>query len=291
MTIRVVAVVGARSQIGASLLAQLSRRGVTSAPIGRSERGSEGIHRYVESEDRFVPPLEHADALINVAPLPTIDVAVAMARRLGARRLVAFGSTGTHFKAKSTSAHERDFVRQQLEAEDRLRVLTSAAGIQYTLFRPTMVYGAGADLNVTFIARVLRRFRFFLLPLGVEGRRQPVHVDDLAVACIAALEAPQTCGKAYDLGGGEVLRYSEMVRRIAAALGQPARLVRPPLALVQLALRLLRLVPRYRFLDPAMVSRMAEDLVIDNTPAVRDFGYAPRGFSPTAAEVGGGRGD
>ena len=41
-----------------------------------------------------------------------------------------------------------------------------------------------------------------------------------------------------------------------------------------------------RHLTDEAVQRMREDLVFDPAPAQRDFGYAPRGFAPTAAMLG-----
>lgn len=279
----VIAVIGANSQIGVPLLRRLTHEGIRVAVITREARP--GTYRFVKDEARFDPPLSTAQAVINLAPLPTVESAVAMACCLDASRLIAFGSTGTHFKAKSRSAHERDFVRQQRDAEAVLQSTCAAANIDWTLFRPTMVYGAAADLNVAFIAAMLKRFGFFPVPAGREGRRQPVHVEDLAHACVAVLDRPETFRQSYDLGGGEVLVYSEMVRRVALGLGLVPRLPKVPSVLLKAALTVLRCAPRYRYLDAAMIDRMVEDLTVDLGPASRDFGYSPRPFHPSRSEL------
>ena len=53
-------------------------------------------------------------------------------------------------------------------------------------------------------------------------------------------------------------------------------------SLFNLALMTARLTGRGTGLGEAAVVRMRNDLVFDPAPAQRDFGYAPRGFMPTA---------
>ena len=70
----------------------------------------------------------------------------------------------------------------------------------------------------------MRRWHLLPLPLGATGLRQPVHAEDLAAACVAALENSATYGKTYELGGGERLSFRSMLMRMraeAAALPVP----------------------------------------------------------------------
>src|SRR3546814_2901272 len=76
--------------------------------------------------------------------------------------------------------------------------------------------------------------------------RQPIHAEDVAAACVVALQAPGAANRAYNLSGGETLAYREMVARVFAALGRPARLVTVPLWAFRLAVAVLRRLPRYR---------------------------------------------
>src|SRR3546814_1705754 len=70
------------------------------------------------------------------------------------------------------------------------------------------------------------RWHRFALPRNANGLRQPVHVEDLATAAFATLDAPETHGRTYALPGGETLAYSEMVARVLATLQPPAKLPR-----------------------------------------------------------------
>jgi nucleoside-diphosphate-sugar epimerase len=273
-----VAVVGAGSQIGPSLIRRLAASGRTVLPIARISTPAAYI--FDKASGTFSPRLDHADALISLAPLPVISDVVEMAKALKARRIIAFGSTGRFSKERSTSSLERDFASQQASAELAMAYYCAEANIYWTLFRPTMIYGAGMDQSVTFIAATTRRFGFFPVPMGARGLRQPVHVDDLAAACISALDRDITWNRAYNLGGGERLSYHDMVKRVFAAQGLPSLLLPVPYPLLRIAVALAGRLPKLNFIRREMVDRMFEDLVTDNHPASEDFGFLPRIFAP-----------
>ena len=276
-----VAIVGASSQIGQALIPRLEAAGYTACRIGREDRGAaERIttHVFDELSGSFVPSLGSADAVISLAPLPSIEVVVRMAQTLGAKRIIAFGSTGRFSKVGSTSVIERDFVVQQERAESAFSMRCEAAGMGWTLFRPTMIYGADSDLNVSFIKSMISKFGLFPIPVGANGLRQPVHVDDLASACVLALGQGATCNKAYNLGGGEVLSFPVLVKRIFEAEGKRAILIPIPMLLFSLLISIAKKFPKAAFVRKEMVERMFQDLTADNQAAKDDFGYAPRPF-------------
>lgn len=276
-----IVVVGAGSQLTIPLSEQLQRRGYQVTLVSRSPATEPGgaAHVFDANLQRFLPDIESADAIISLAPLPYIDRVLDMARILGTRRVIAFGSTGVFSKANSTSPVERQFVDAQRDAEMRLAA-AGERGVLWTLFRPTMIYGANADQNVTFIRSMIRRFRCFPVPFGASGMRQPVHVRDLVDACVAALENPVTFRRAYNLGGGEVLLYEDMVRRICEADGRTAVILAIPKFLFYLIVLIAQKLPGLGYLRVEMVDRMFADLVADNSAATADFGYSPGSFDP-----------
>jgi len=279
--VRHVAVVGAASQIGHALLPRLAAKGILAYRIGRggAESSVEALHVFDGQRSCFNPQLDSADAVISLAPLPTIADVLKMADILGAKRVIAFGSTGTFSKVGSSSAIEQDFVAQQVQAERLFSSQSEAAGIAWTLLRPTMIYGADADQNVAFIKSMIREFGFFPMPWGAKGLRQPVHVDDLAAACVTALECEPAFNRAYNLGGGEVLSFPELVRRIFRAERRRPVLLPVPVPLYYLLIAAAKKFQKAAFVRKEMVERMFQDLTTDNKPAFVDFGYHPRTFS------------
>ncbi len=141
-----------------------------------------------------------------------------------------------------------------------------------------MIYGRGRDKNLAEIARFIRRFGFFPLFGRAMGLRQPVHAEDVAAACAAALLSPGASHHAYNISGGETLPYRDMVERMFAALNRRPRLPTVPLTVFRFALACLRLVPRYRRWSPAMAERMNQDMAFDHAEAAADLGFSPRMF-------------
>jgi len=277
-------VTGASSQIGHFLLPRLAAAGFSVQAVSRQppESAEPGIHWHrCDIEAGVLPDLSLAGA-IHLAPLPLLPQLLPQLAERGVKRVIGFGSTSRFTKAGSADPAERAYAADLQRAEAAIAEFCEPRDIAWTVFRPTLIYGCGRDRNVTAIARLVRRFRFFPLIGGAGGLRQPVHADDLAAACLAAWDNRAAFNRAYDLSGAEVLRYRAMVERIFAAEGLPPRFLPVPLALFRAGVKLLSLLPRYRYLSAAMADRMIADLTFDHAAAAADFGYRPRSFQPPA---------
>ncbi|WP_334179300.1 NAD-dependent epimerase/dehydratase family protein [Pseudoxanthomonas sp.] len=282
---RTALVFGASGQIGDALLARLDPAEWQVFAVSRMARPSSSAVRWLQGEFAGIEGLPPAvDVIFSTGPLD--GFAQWYARGLAATpRVVAFGSTSLETKLASQDAHERDIVARLQAAERVVFDAASANGAAATLLRPTLVYGAGRDQTLARIAAMARRMGFFVLPRGAEGKRQPVHVDDLAEAALAVVDVPATFAQAYALPGGETLAYREMVARTLLALQPPVRLREVPLPLFKSVLALARKAGMMGGLTDDAVARMRDDLVFDASPAQRDFGYAPRAFIVDARAV------
>jgi len=286
-------VFGGSSPIGRFLLPQLASASLGAVVLTRDpskarwspDQASEWRPLSLAGLDATLETGERFDVVFHLAPLPGLGLIVETLARHGVRRLIAFGTTSHFYKLESRDPAERLRIRAFLEAETLSSQACDRAGIRWTLFRPTMVYGNGSDANVALVAGIARRFGVFPLMQGGRGLRQPVHAEDLAVACLQALDRPVTHGRSYDLSGGETLSYRAMVERIFAAVGRHPRLIDVPLPLFRLAVRLARVLPAFRDLSPEAALRQGVDLCFDHGPATEDFGYAPRAFTPDAASL------
>ena len=227
-------------------------------------------HQLPVSPGRWPASIPH---WIAVCPLWAVPEHLPLLESAGARRLVALSSTSRFTKRGSAAASERALAERLAAAEGEVLDRSRAHGIAATIFRPTMIYDGVHDRNVARIAQCIRRFGFYPVAGAAEGLRQPVHADDVAAACQAAL-AHDGLRDTYEISGGETLPYREMVRRIFTWLGRPPRLARIPLPLVRAS----RLLPGLAPLA-SMAARMNEDLVFDHGAAARDFGFEPRSFS------------
>ncbi len=276
-------VFGASGQIGEALLPILLQRGWQVMAVSRTPRTDvEGL-RWIQA-DLCQPQTFACDAevVFSCGPLDHFSHWYAGAGDLRAR-VVAFGSTSLEVKRDSIDAGEQDLAARLAAAEARVFATARARGAGATVLRPTLVYGVGRDETLTRIARLARSTGFFILPRSATGLRQPVHVQDLAIAAHAVVDIEATHARSYALPGGETLRYSDMVERTLASLRPPARLVRVPDLAFRTALASAHALGKMRGLGTAALARMGDDLVFDATPARQDFGYSPRKFEPEAS--------
>ena len=222
---------------------------------------------------------------VCLAPIWVLPEHFKMLEDCGARRVVVLSSTSRFTKTDSSDLGENEIAAKLAEGEERLRLWAERIGIEWVILRPTLIYGRGKDKNIAEIARFICRFGFFPLLGQAVGLRQPVHAEDVAVACVAALISPAAVNHAYNLSGGETLSYREMVDRVCLSLSRRARLLTVPLGIFRFALVCLRLLPRYRHWSAAMAERMNQDLVFDHKEASRDLNFAPRPFRLAAKDM------
>ena len=279
-----VTVVGGTNQIAAYLIPELLNRGYQVEVVSRSARPAwitPNVRLSWSLHDLAAFPLSGPiERAIYLAPLRLVGQLETGLAPGG--RLVCFSSTSVLSKAGSSSDAERALAAELESGERAVRDLSRLHAGEWTILRPTLVYGAGLDRNLTRIAASLERWGIFPLPGSGAGRRQPVHAQDLAVAAASALERPEAVGRTYALTGGSTLTYREMIERIFRSLGRKPRFLPLPPPVLRLALGAARLLPRWRDITPAMLDRINQDLVYDSAEARADLGYEPREFAPSA---------
>lgn len=276
-------VFGGSGQIGVPVIERLLADGWRVVAVSRTPQADRERLTWLRGDLQQADGLPgQVDAIFSLGPLDRFSHWYA-GTGLIAPRVIAFGSTSVETKQDSGDPHERDIADRLRAAESRIFAIARERQAKATLLRPTLVYGAARDRSLTEIARMARRAGFFVLPRDADGLRQPVHVQDLADAALAVMDAEVASGRGYALPGGETLAYARMVERTLASLQPPARLIRVPAAMFKAAVATAHMFGKMQGLGDAAVTRMREDLVFDAEPAHVDFGYAPRAFNPTDA--------
>lgn len=270
---------GATSLVGECLLQQLKSNHCRVVAFSRQAIKQDNNHIIWRQPDVYkeTEP-EKIASWIYVAPIWTLPEHFHLLLAHNARRIIVLSSTSRFTKRHSSDPAEQLMALRLKENEARLREWAIANGIAWVILRPTLIYGLGRDKNISEIARFIQRFGFFPLFGSANGLRQPVHVADIAAACITALFTTNINNRAYNLCGGETLPYREMVQRIFAALHYPSRLITIPRWVFKWAIRCICQLPRYRHWTTAMAERMNTDLVFDCTDAIQDINFSPRLF-------------
>jgi uncharacterized protein YbjT (DUF2867 family) len=199
---------------------------------------------------------------------------VAAAEEAGFRRAVFVSTTAV------TTALHPPTKQVRLAAEEQIR----RSALDWTILRPTMIYGDAGDRNLSRLLRLMTRTP--VLPVPGTGRcmHQPVHVADAASAVLAAAQCPVSARGLYNVAGPEPIPFGKLLRTCAHAVGHRTRLLPVPLApLVPLARGYERL-SRHPRLRAEQLLRLGEDKAVAIDDAVRDLGYAPRPFADGITE-------
>jgi len=270
-----VLIFGASSQIGFFLLPMLVERGARVLAVSRNARLDQDGVTWLRGSLPDQLPQHPADveSVVSFGPMDALAAWLDRAPLPALRRVIATSSMSAESKRHSPVAVERALAQRLRDAEAVLAKACEKRGIAWTIFRPTLIYGAGMDRSLTPLARRAMRTRVFALPPG-NGLRQPVHAQDIACAVIAALQRPQGAGWVIPIGGGERIRAAQMFARVRGSL--PMRTL--PVPVPRIAASLAQWLPNLR----GPLSRLDQDLIADNTELERLLDIHPRGFMPDA---------
>lgn len=287
-------VIGASSLVGGCLLPLLVRAGGRATAYSRKLHqsradGVEWVRLPVPGDSAGLTQLLQSSSgiahWICLAPIWVLAEHFELLEAHGAKRIVALSSSSRFTKQDSSVADEQALARRLADGEERLQTWAAGRGVESVILRPTLIYGLGQDKNISEMARFIQRFGFFPLLGKAMGARQPVHAQDVAMACFAALNCAVAANRAYSISGGETLPYREMVGRVFTVLQRRPRLITVPLPAFRCTVALLHCLPRYRHWSAGMAERMNRDLVFDHADASRDFGFTPRPFRLTPADL------
>ena len=192
----------------------------------------------------------------NVAPARSV---VEAAQRCAARKFVLVSATG----ADENSSNRYYRTKGQAEA------LVRSSGLCYTILRAPLLLGPATEGGAA-LARNARGPKAKLIG-GGRNFQQPLYVEDLARAALAATEGSVACNRTLDLVGPVSLPERELVERAARLLGLQVRVRSIPKGLLSFALTI-----RQRVSGPGF-SRDAVEVITANTR------LDPR---PVASELG-----
>jgi len=155
------------------------------------------------------------------------------------------------------------------------------SGLDYTIFRPSIVYGV-RDKFINRLASMVRRLP--VIPVIGDGRYrlQPVYVEELcAVMAISSREA-FTSGGIYEIGGPEPLTYLEILDIIMRVLNRRRPVVHIPVILAKGAASVMELVLKPAPLTRDQLKMMEAGSTCDHTIVEKAFGVL---FSPLEQQL------
>jgi nucleoside-diphosphate-sugar epimerase len=204
--------------------------------------------------------------IIHIASIRHIPVILDSLKRARQNpRLIAIGTTGVY---SNYNHYSKDY--KTIEAQ-----LAQYPG-SYCLLRPTMIYGSLRDKNLHKLIKFCDRYGFFFVFGSGQCLLQPIHADDLAQAILSVLQHPNIQG-AYDLSGGSIVTFRELLAIVEKQLRKPVRSIYIPLRLgVWSATIAEQILGTKSPVRREQILRLQEDKAYPHDKAQRDFDFVPR---------------
>ena len=149
----------------------------------------------------------------------------------GVEQIVYLGGLGAD--ADQLSAH----LRSRREVEQ----LLAGTGVPVTVLRCAVVVGAGG-ISWELTRQLVSHLPMMITPKWTKTRTQPIALDDVVRYLVGVLDRPEAYGRTFEIGGPDVLRYVDMLARVALLRGKRIPMIDVPLLTPRLSSAWLALV-------------------------------------------------
>ena len=204
-----------------------------------------------------------------------------VARETGVRRILLMSSNGI-------CRPGTPYQETKLHAEEYLE----RSGVDYTIMRPSVIFGdprGNMEIATQLFRDMIRPpipavgFHTGLNPSKGPVLMSPVHAHDVAAAFVQSLDRESTIGRCYELGGPEVLSWTEMLRRIAATVDKKKIILAMPIGFMKIGAALFDWLPFFP-VTRDQLTMLAQGNVADPGELKALIGREPAGFK--AANLG-----
>jgi uncharacterized protein YbjT (DUF2867 family) len=187
---------------------------------------------------------------------------IAASKAAGVERIVLMSALGTSETTKDTVPY---FASKWAMEQETLR-----SGLEYTIFRPSFVFGRDGGALPLFIKQVRYSPVVTVIGSGLQ-RIQPIWVEDVAEYFSRGVDHPQAANRTFEIGGPDVVTWNELYLKIAKVLGKHRRLVHIPTSVARAGAQLTQWLPGAPLTTDQIAMIEAGDNVASNTDAVETF--------------------
>jgi uncharacterized protein YbjT (DUF2867 family) len=241
-----VLVAGASGFVGRRLCPALEEAGLEVRAMTRHPDSYEGAGRPVHADVHDAATLPAALEGCRTAYYLVHSLASKDFARLDAEAASAFGRAAADAGVEQIVylgglGSDDDTLSKHLRSRREVEGLLGEAGVPVTVLRAGIVVGSGG-ISWEITRQLVDHLPAMVTPRWVNTRTQPIAVDDVVRYLVGVLGRQEALGSVYEVGGPEVLKYVDMLRRVARIKNRKLLIVPVPLLSPGLSGRWLGLV-------------------------------------------------
>jgi len=175
---------------------------------------------------------------------------------------------GQPFNEDAMPAPSDSYGQSKWQAEQALRDIAAATGMEVVILRFPLVYGPGVKGNFIRMARWIQKG--YPLPLGAvtHNRRSLLALENAVDAIYCCITHPAAANELFLVSDGEDISTVSLLRRTADALGKSIILIPVPVGVLRISARV--------FSRKAWLERLTGSLQIDTTKIRQTLGWSPK---------------
>ncbi len=156
-----------------------------------------------------------------------------------------------------------------LESRENVDRILRSQSIPVTTFRASIIVGSGSA-SFEIIRDLVEKLPFMITPRWTSTRCQPIAIRNVITYLTECLKIPETSGKAFDIGGPEILTYRELLRQYAVARGLQRYFISVPLLTPRLSARWLQFVTATTLpLAKSLIESLRNETVCQNHQVIK----------------------
>jgi uncharacterized protein YbjT (DUF2867 family) len=193
---------------------------------------------------------------------------------------------------------DSDDLSKHLKSRREVERVLDEGAYDLTVLRAAIIVGS-ESASFQLVRQLVERLPVMVTPAWVRTDCQPIGIDDTLAYLVGVLDAPETAGGTFEIGGPDVLTYQAVLRRTAEALGRTLYIVPVPVLSPKLSAYWLDLVTNMpRSITHPLVAGLRNPVVV-NDDSIREYvdvertpfdETVRRALGPDAAGVAGGPG-
>jgi NADH dehydrogenase len=160
--------------------------------------------------------------------------------------------------------------------------LVRQSGLNYTIFRPSLIFGRGGDA-ITMFGDMVKKY---VVPIIGDGqyRFQPVSVTTVAQGFEKALDPETAKEQTLDVGGPDNVTFDENMDTLARVMGKSIVKIHMPVLPLRLATSALQHAPGYP-LTTDQITMLLEGSTCDEKPFYEILGLEPISLEQTLRDA------